>query len=164
MKRLSALLLALLAVLVACGQTPATPSGQSTDYALYFQPDSYTAGAALVPQAVQLPPDISKAEALITALLAGPTEKGLLSPFPNGVTLRSWSLQEGLIHVNLSEEYGGLSGMDLTLADYAIVLTLCQLEEVEGVTITVENDLMPFRYRQTLYPQDVLLTDLPETP
>jgi len=162
MKRRSILLLLLLLLLTACGQTPAASTGQPSGRVLYFQPDSYAAGAALVPQAVELPPDTPEEEALITALLSGPVEKGLLSPFPKGVSLRSWSMQEDILHVNLSEEYGSLSGMDLTLADYAIALTLCQLDGVEGVTITVENDPMPFRYRQILRPQDVLLTDLPE--
>ena len=162
MKRLSILLLALLLVPAACGRASTAPSGHPEGHVLYFQPASYTAGAALVPQGVELSPDIPEAEALITALLSGPTEKGLLSPFPKGVTLHSWAMQEDILHVNLSEEYGSLPGMDLTLADYAIALTLCQLDGVEGVTITVENDPIPFRYRQILQPRDILLTDLPE--
>ena len=43
------------------------------------------------------------------------------------------------------------------LADYTIVLTLCQLSGIEGVTISVANDPMPFRYRQTMTPDDILL-------
>lgn len=159
MKRMCALFAALLLALTACGSA----SSKAT-YQLYFQSGSATAGAALTAQPVTLDPEPDPTEALIKALLDGPSDPNLLSPFPRGVSLRSWSEEDGLLHINLSEAYGGLSGMALTLADYSITLTLCQLDEVEGVSITVENDPMPFRYRQTLTAEDILLSDLLTVP
>lgn len=47
--------------------------------------------------------------------------------------------------VDLSEAYSGLAGVELSLADGCIVLTLCQLEGVEEVYITVEGRPRPFR-------------------
>ena len=47
--------------------------------------------------------------------------------------------------MDLSEGYNGLSGIDLTLADSCIVLTLTQLEEVDRVYLTVEGEQRPFR-------------------
>ena len=58
--------------------------------------------------------------------------------------------------IDLSEAYGGLSGADLTLADGCIVLTLCQLSEVERVYLTVEGRPRPFR-DQLLSAADFLL-------
>lgn len=154
MKKKLIFLLAALVLLGGC-QAPR----ERGDFHLYFQSAAYVAGPALTPQEFSPDPDLPAAEALIAALLAGPSDATLLSPFPAGVSLRSWSLTDGLLAINLSEEYGGLSGMALTMADYSIVLTLCQLPGVEGVSITVENDPMPFRYRQVLTAADVLLTD-----
>ena len=74
-------------------------------------------------------------EELFSALMNGPTQKGLVSPFPQGVTLVSWELSDGLLTLNLSEQYGGLADVSLTLADYCLVLTMSQLAGVESVQI-----------------------------
>ena len=49
--------------------------------------------------------------------------------------MRSWNLDEGLLTIQFSEHYGGLTDIDLTLADYCVVLTMTQLQEVELVQI-----------------------------
>ena len=59
------------------------------------------------------------------------------------MSLRSWTLNNGLLTVDFSSTYGTLSGIDLTLADYSVVLTLTQLEEVETVMITVGERCSP---------------------
>lgn len=153
-KRLGVFLIVLL-LLTSCA-APERAGG----WKLYFPTASYTGGPALVPQSLD-PARAPDPEGLLRCLLAGPEEEGLYSPFPPGVFLRSWYQEDGVVHIDLSEAYGGLSGMELTLADYSIALTLCQLPGVEGVSITVENDPMLFRYRQVLSPGDVLLDDLP---
>ena len=97
---------------------------------------------------------------LLTALLAGPKSEGLRSPFPRGTTLRSWGWsdgEEGRLRVVLSEQYGGLSDISLTLADYCIVLTLCQLEEVETVEIYASGYSSVYRSHQEMTGQDALL-------
>ncbi|MBR4099065.1 MAG: GerMN domain-containing protein [Clostridium sp.] len=75
---------------------------------------------------------------LLAALLAPPNTDDLASPFPKGTALRSWAWDErypGRIRVTLSEQYGGLGGVSLTLADSCIVLTLSQLEDIKTVEI-----------------------------
>lgn len=104
------------------------------------------------------------APALMAALLAGPEEPGLSSPFPAGVRLLSWSLDEGELRLDLSEQYGNLSGVDLTLADLCITLTFCQMEEVESVYITVEGREIPYRDTQVLRAGDVLLPPAEQLP
>lgn len=156
MRRLSFLSLCLLLALTACSAQPV-----QGDYQLYFPSASYVDGPALGCEPISLGDGALPVEALVSALLSGPQDTDLYSPFPRGVALRSWYVKDGLLHINLSEQYGGLSGISLTLADYSIALTLCQLPGVSGVSITVENDPIPFRYRQILSTDDVLLTDLP---
>lgn len=66
----------------------------------------------------------------------------------------SWEVEEGRLHLDLSEQYGGLSGVDLTVADACLTLTLCQVEGVESVYVTVEGREIPYRRVQQLGPDD----------
>ena len=103
---------------------------------------------------------------LLSALLAGPApeETGLDAVFPPGTRVLSWSLENGVASVELSAAYTGLMGMDLTLADYCVTLTLAQLPGVDGVRITANGGGRSYRERQVLYPQDVLFSGAEETP
>jgi len=106
------------------------------------------------------------AEDLIEALLRGPESDGLYAPFPNGVRLQSVFINEETksARVDLSEQYGGLVGFDLTLADYCIALTLCQLPNVEKVLVLVDGKTLPYRDRQEMQTGDVLLSGIAEEP
>ncbi len=147
MRRL-AMLLACLALLSACS---ASPKGEDVppegEYTLWFaQAHPGANSAALGKEFRPLPEDSpTAAEGLLSLLFAGPESEELVSPFPAGVTLRSCVLTDGQLTVDLSEGYNGLSGIDLTLADSCIVLTLTQLEEVDRVYLTVEGEQRPFR-------------------
>lgn len=107
-------------------------------------------GGAVAPEYRALPDEADPVEERMAALLSGPQSAELRSPFPSGVRLRSWRLEEGVLRLDLSEAYGGLSGVDLTIADYCIVLTLCQVEGVEAVDITVEGETVPYRGRKLM--------------
>lgn len=148
--------LTLLLLCAACTQPPASEPAEGA-YTLYFvSTENRTDGAALASELFSLPQGTEEAEGLLRLLLGGPEDPELRSPFPAGTSLRGWSIQEGTAYVDLSEAYGGLSGVDLTLADGCVVLTLCQLEEVEAVYLTVEGRPRPFR-DQVLVPADFLL-------
>lgn len=159
-------LLALLAaalLLSACGGPEAPP--EEGGYRLWFAADDkqsdYGHGPALDSEAYP-GEDEPGPEELLSALLAGPTREGLRSPFPRGVTLRQWSWDEerpGVLLVGLSEQYGALADVSLTLADYCIVLTLAQVEGVEGVEISTQGYQASYRSHQLLDPQEALLRD-----
>ena len=104
--------------------------------------------------------------ALMSALLAGPPEEELelTSLIPAGTRVLSWSLEEGVASVELSAAYAGLVGVDLTLADCCITLTLAQLPGVEGVRVTVNGGGQSYRDRRVLYPEDMLLSMAEEPP
>lgn len=104
--------------------------------------------------------------ALLSALLAGPPPDGPeLSPLaPAGTRVLSWSLEEGVANVELSASYAELVGVELTQADYCVTLTLTQLEEVEGVRITVNGAGQSYRDRRVLYPEDALFSGAEEAP
>lgn len=103
---------------------------------------------------------------LLAALMAGPAEEedGLAPIFPPGTRVLGWSLEDGVASVELSAAYTGLMGVDLTLADYCVTLTLAQLPEVDGVRITANGGGQSYRERQVLYPQDALFSGAEEPP
>ena len=158
MKRIVSLLLLLL-VLSGCGT-----SRNGEGFQLYFQtdPEAATHGAAISsqPYSGKGEPGV---EELFSALMNGPTQKGLVSPFPQGVTLVSWELSDGLLTLNLSEQYGGLADISLTLADYCLVLTLSQVEGVDTVQIQSAGHTYHSRSHQTMKADEVLTDQsLPE--
>lgn len=104
-------------------------------------------------------------EPLLAALLAGPgRESGLKSPFPAGTALLDWSLSDGLLSLDLSEPYGTLEGLDLTLADYCLTLTLTQIERVERLAVTVEGKPLKGCYWDQMDASQALLSGAEERP
>ena len=97
-----------------CAPRPEEPEG---GYCVYY--------SALSDRFAPLPLDCEPFEgsggdpipALVDALLSPPETQGLTSPFPEGVRLLSWEVEEGRLHLDLSEQYGGLSGVEPLGAD-----------------------------------------------
>lgn len=106
-----------------------------SDYHLYFCSSAEQAHGSAIVAENYAGTEVPTVEQLMDALLQGPVENTLRSPFPKGLTMRSWNLDEGLLTIQFSEHYGGLTDIDLTLADCCVVLTMTQLEEVEFVQI-----------------------------
>lgn len=153
MRRIISLLLLLLLVLPGC-----RTSRNGEGFQLYFRtdPEATSHGAAISsqPYSGKGEPGV---EELFSALMNGPTQKGLVSPFPQGVTLVSWELSDGLLTLNLSEQYGGLADISLTLADYCLVLTMSQIAGVESVQIQSDGHTYHSRSHQTMTFQEAVL-------
>lgn len=157
MRRLTALLLALcLLLLSGCGSSE--QSNQSL--LLYYAARSDTGGqsAALQGELWQDAPDQPDPGQLVGRLLQPPQDSQLEQVFPEELRLLSWSVSEGLLTLDFSEEYSELSGIALTLANYSLVLTLTQLETVDRVTVTVDGEPLPEGSGQSLSKTDLLLT------
>lgn len=162
-KRLTALLCCLLLV-SGCAFHEAAPEDE-TAYVLYFMKADLkeaSGGGALDTETIYLR-DLEdaeprqQAEALLTELLKGPLDERLKSPFPAGTTLLSLELEGSRALVDFSLAYGALSGVALTLADYAVTLTLTQLPEISLVKITVRGQELAYRDKQAFTARDVLL-------
>lgn len=167
-RKLFAAALLLLSVLTfaACAQRAQEPQG---NYSLYY---AAQAGSARGADAItEYPINIADgdcdtrelAQKLLEALLLPPEDPLLLSPFPNGTQLQELSISGKRAYVDFTANYGRLSGIDLSLADYCVALTLTQLDGVNAVTITANGREIPYRRTQLLTAADPLLGSREDT-
>lgn len=162
MKRSILLLAALALLLAACAAPKAETDAES--YELYYAswPDE-EGGDAVRARSVQLAGDGKEDTAaiageLVTQLLISPTLDGLRSPFPAGTKLQTIAVAGGRATVDLSEEYALLSGIDLSIADCCVTLTLTQLQGINAVRVTANGRELPYRKTQLLTAADTLLS------
>lgn len=89
----------------------------------------------------------------------GPQSEGLVSPFPKGTSLVRFWQEEDVLFMQLSEEFAGLSGADLSLAITCISMTFSQLDDVSSVEVSVENNLLNGKESIRLNGSRILLKD-----
>ena len=160
-QKLHILWILLLILLCAC----TARQGTREEYSLYFTRNSLASyGSAIAPQSWP-GSGVPHKEELMQALLAGPTEEGLTSPFPKGLSVKSLDVDESgtMILLMLSDHYSGLTDMAQTLADACIVMTLCQLPGIEAVEISTDGFWASRPASRTLRPEQMeLISLLPE--
>lgn len=161
LRRNSALLLALWTGLLLLSACALAESGEETQpqgaYRIYYAVTGEQSTVQAVDWEYRVPAGENTAAGLAELVLSQPETDGLASPAPSGTRLLSCQQEEGQIRLDLSEQYGGLSGVDLTVANSCFTLTLCQLEGVEEVYITVEGEPIPYQTLRTMGADDVLL-------
>ncbi len=164
MRRISTLLAVLLLFTLSTG-CGSTQTGTGTTVQIYYAASSdVQSGAAILSESVQLA-EVS-IPALLECQLRQPMDAELVQTIPDGTTVRSWELSNGLLQLDLSEEFGQLSGVTLIRAEYCIVLTVTQLDEVKRVAITVNGKRLPENGTRTLGANDAVFkgeTDDPVT-
>jgi germination protein M len=162
MKRLLALLVAAL-LLAACAAEPEQPAADG--YAIYYAAvlgadaggDAIRSDTLVVPGGAEQD-TAALAETLVRALLREPDDAALRSPFPGGTSLQKLSVARGRALVDLSPQYERLSGIDLSIADACLTLTLTQIDGIYAVRITVDGRELPYRETQLLTAADALLS------
>ena len=163
MKRYLPVLWFLLLALAACGQE----TEEKAAYQLYFQEADLTFSAgegAFRTERIFLDQEETEdsqhlAAALLEELLRGPLDETLKSTIPAGTTLLSMTLEGSRAVVDFSSPYGTLSGVSLTLADSAVLMTLAQVPEISSVRITVRGRDLAYRDRQGLLDEWEALLD-----
>ena len=136
-------------------------SGEETQpqgaYRVYYAVTGEQSTVQAVDWEYRVPSGEDTAAELAELVLSQPETTGLASPAPSGTRLLSCQQEEGQLRLDLSEQYGGLSGVELTVANACLTLTLCQLEGVEEVYVTVEGEPLPYQTLRTMGADDVLL-------
>ena len=163
MKRMLSILLCGILLLSGCVAVTMTEEAADRAYKLYFLVDDLdlvAGNGALQTEVVYLPaqPDLQQeAQALMQELLKGPLGEGLVNAIPLGTRLEKLHIRGNQAVVDLSDTYSSLSGVALTLADYAITLTLTQIPEIVSVRITVDGAGLTYREKQSFNSKEVLL-------
>lgn len=166
MRRTTAALLTCLllaALLAGCGPTQKEPQ-RGESYALYYQVrdlDDVRGGDVIGKENTTVAETATTnsrrlARTLMNRLLEGPKAKRLKRTIPAGTVLLDLEISKGRAAVNLSSAYGSLSGIDLSLADYCITMTLCQVPGVEMVSVTVRGQELAYRDVHSFAPSDIL--------
>lgn len=140
MKRLFAILLSGFVLFVSGCAPASTQQEQGMRFYYCVSADIHT-GPAVSHELDQL--ETVTVETMLQRLFNGPNETTLTKTFPTGTRLLGWNLQNDALVVDLSEEFGGLSGISLRKAIYCVVLTLCQLDGVDQVSVTVDGRQLP---------------------
>lgn len=153
--------LALLFSLCACS----TGGGEENDgLRLYFPARSGSGGLLSLAVGSEDYYGGADVDSMMEGLLSGPSGEGLDTLIDEEVRLLGWALYEGILQVDMSAAYGELAGVDLTLADCCITLTLSQLEGVERVYITAGGSEVAHRADQVLTAEDMIFTGAEEEP
>lgn len=146
----------------ACAQADSETS--ESDYQLYFRQRDLTVssgGDVFQTEPVELAEGLdtqASVEALVNGLLEGPRSELLQGTLPVSTTLLSTRVEGSRAVVDFSAAYSTLSGVRLTMADYAVTLTLTQLPEITSVKITVQGQELAYRDKQIFTARDVLLS------
>ena len=98
-----------------------------------------------------------QAQYIMELLLGGCTKSDFICPVPTGTRLLSCTVTGGTVSVDLSSEYDHLTGIDRTIADYCITLSLLQLTGIYAVRITV-MDVSPANHEEVYTSAQILLT------
>lgn len=128
-------------------------------YEVYFPVDGGSFKEAFLDtEQVTIQEEENLVDALLARLLQGPSGEGMRRAVPEGASVRGWTLENGVLTVDFTRSYGSLSGIELTLADYSVTMTLSQIPEVTSVVTMVEGDTITYRDHQNLKPEDVILS------
>lgn len=99
-----------------------------------------------------------QAQYIMELLLGGCTEPDFTSPMPEGTRVLSCTVTGGTVAVDLSNEYDQLAGVERTIADYCITLSMMQLAGILAVRITVEGRVSADHPAEVYTSEEVLLT------
>lgn len=156
-------LAALLLIISACAPAEDTDE-QGTTFSIYFLTPTGTASGSDALKCSNELLDIDetasieeKALAVVERLLLGSQDRSLLSPFPKDTELLSLSVRNARATVDFSG-IARLNGIELTLADYCLVLSLTAIDGIDSVIISCDGRFMPQQPQRIFKQQDVLLS------
>lgn len=74
---------------------------------------------------------------ILKLLIEGPLENKYISEIPKDTKINDIKFEKGILFIDLSEEFLNSSG---TNSIYSIVNTMCQLNEIEKIKITINGE------------------------
>lgn len=137
MKRILGVLLAGVLLLSGCGQWQ--KSQKESAYHLYCLDKT---GTTLVQEPYEPKEGTGQKliKELVDALQEKPAKDGNQALLSNGISIKTYTLENGLLTLNLSGEYGELARPQEVLVRAGLVRTFVQVPEVERVTLLTDGD------------------------
>lgn len=152
MKQTFSFALVMICLLCACGKPVQQPSGLCLYLPAPHSEETFLSEAVSQTE--------YSGEATVEALSAAL----LRELFGGEVKLLGWSLSSGLLRLDLSREYETVEGIDLTITECCIVLTLTQLDGVERVRVTAEGRKLLSGGQDALSADHMIFTGAEEEP
>lgn len=160
--RMMALMLALLAFLTCgCTKTPNEPDIKDP-VQFYYKVSGERYGStdsAIDHELYDAQGHVTDYSKILEVYLQGPKTAGLVAPFPKATKLRSARLDGDTLRIELSDDFGVLSGIDLTMACSCITMTCLQFPGVKTVSIRSQRTLLDGRPAITMAEDLLILED-----
>lgn len=156
MKRITILFAALLAILTLSGCAAKQPADTTLQFYYKTAEVTFQENGLVGCESADFSGTV---EQLATRYFLGPKNEALVSPFPKGTALVSYSVVNERLVLQLSEAFAGLSGVDLTLALSCISLTFSQMEDISSVEVSVQGQLLGGQQSVVLRDDEILLAD-----
>lgn len=134
------LILSLLLTLWGCGSDPAGDPG----HFYYLRTESQFTGpdGIIAPEVRDMSEFQGNVGAILEAYMAGPESSDLESPFPRDAEILDWKIIRSSLHINFSDSFAQLSGVDLTLACACIAKTCMEVTDAHIVRIRANGALL----------------------
>ncbi len=160
MKKRSIAVLCLAAILLcACGKS-SSRGGETVEVYRVVNTEYQTGGELLRAEVLNKAEGMTKLNFILSQLQKESASPELGRSMPENIEIVSHSLVGTEMMLELSEEYLKLSGIEKTLTDYCIALSLLNLNQIQTVSIYVKGELVT----PGLSGGDVLLYDGEESP
>ena len=79
---------------------------------------------------------------ILQAYMEGPESSDLESPIPRDTTILEWKMIYSSLHINFSNQFAQLSGIDLTVACACIAKTCMELTDATTIRIRADGALL----------------------
>lgn len=165
MKRLSVLLLLFLMLPALCACAPEKEIDAPVSYHYLRAPQSNgeihhgSADSVITAEIRESAGHEGDYAYLLEIYLLGPLDPDYRTPYPVGTFLEEFSLENGIADITLSDNFGELTGIDLTLACGCLTLTVMDLTGAETVIIRAEDAQLDGKESITMDRGSIILTD-----
>lgn len=141
-KQLISIIIVLILILSSCGKEG---GGSDSGVISVYRPlhEEYRTNGELVrSEKVEIGENADPLQAALYAISALPGSDQLMSILPDGVKIVSVERVGKSAKVSMSPSYISLHGMNKTIADYCITLTMCSISQIDYVSIYVGSDII----------------------
>lgn len=159
MKRMTALILCLILTLGLFGCEQPELRTPGTFYYLRAETAYSGPDGVFAPEQRELDGIREDLGAILELYCRGPVTDGLESPLPQDASLRSYSVEEGVLTLEFSGELAQLDGIELTLAASCLSRTFLELTDARKLVLMADGALLGGQNALSLSAADLELQD-----